>query len=262
MPPTSENPWQVKSLKPKLKLFSAPLRPADIVASLCEITTTRQNLVEDVNYRKTVPNHFVVELAEENYQRNYRQIENQVCQQWRERLLTHLTNTNSRQGRQEYRFAGPVLVELRPASDLTADQARIYFRLEANSLQPPGPKILSACLETTKGDRRWPLREGIMTLGREAFSDIVLDLPLVQEKKLVSGQHAYLRCLNGEYRLFDGTPRGQASTNGTFVNALRVPAPGILLKSGDILVLASLNPTTPILDTPGIVVLRFRTDCT
>ncbi len=258
----SENPWQTKLLKPKLGLLTQPLRPADIVASLCEITLARRHVVEDVDYRKIVPNRFVVELPEENYQRNYRLIEQKICQQWRDHLLSHLTNANSRQGRQEYRFAGPVSIEIRSISTLEAGQARIQFRLESGNTQAPVPMRLSACLETPNATQRWSLHEGIVTLGREANNDIFLDIPAIQEKKLVSGQHAYLRCTRGEYRLFDGTPRGQASTNGTFVNYRRTPPAGIALQEGDLILLAALNPNAPKLETPGVVVLRFRADCT
>jgi hypothetical protein len=258
----SENPWQTKLIKPKLGLFAQPLRAADIVASLCEITLARRYVVEDVDYRKIVPNRFVVELPEENYQRNYRLIERKICQQWRDHLLSHLTNANSRQGRHAYRFAGPVSVEIRPVSDLAVDAARILFCLETETTHASAPTILPACLETSTADHRWSLHEGIVTLGREVNNDIFLDVPAVQEKKLVSGQHAYLRCTRGDYRLFDGTPRGQASTNGTYVNYRRVPPVGVALQNGDLILLAALNPNAPNLETPGVAVLRFRADCT
>ena len=257
----SEIPWQSHLLKPKLGLFSQPLRPADIVEALCEITLARRYAVEDVNYRKIVPNRFVVELPEENYQRNYRLIERQICQQWREHLLNHLTNANSRQGRQEYRFAGPVSVEIRAVSDLGADQTRILFCLDSGTPQTPARPTLPACLETFNRERHYTLYEGVITLGREPNNDVFLDLAAVQEKKLVSGQHAYLRCSHSEYRLFDGTVRGQASTNGTYVNNRRVPPAGVVLKTDDLILLAALNPNAPNLETPGVAVLRFRADC-
>ena len=258
----SENPWHTRLLKPKLGLFAQPLRPADIVEALCETTLARRYAVEDVNYRKIVPNRFIVELSEENYQRNYRLIERRICEQWREHLLTHLTNANSRQGRQEFRFAGPVAVEIRSVSDLSADQARILFRLERGTPKTPVRVTLPACLEIISQERQFALYEGVVTIGREANNDVFLNLPAVQEKKLVSGQHAYLRCSRGEYRLFDGTVRGQASTNGTYVNYRRVPPTGIALQNDDLIILAALNPNAPSLDTPGVVVLRFKKDCT
>lgn len=257
----SENPWQTRLIKPKLGLFAQPIRPAEIVETLCELTLARRYAVEDVDYRKIVPNRFIVELSEENYQRNYQLIERRICQQWREHLLNHLTNANSRQGRQEFRFAGPVAVEIRSVSDLSADQARILFRLESRTIQTPERATLPACLETLNREQQFALFEGIVTIGREKNNDVFLDMPAVQEKKLVSGQHAYLRCSRGEYRLFDGTVRGQASTNGTYVNYRRVPPAGVALQNNDLIILAALNPNAPSLDTPGVVVLRFNQDC-
>ncbi len=88
-----------------------------------------------------------------------------------------------------------------------------------------------------------------------------LDQPRVQELRLVSGQHAYLHCLPEACRLFDGSPNGQRSINGTFVNKLPVPANGQLLHDGDIVILAAVRPQFPSLDTPGVVGLRFRARC-
>jgi pSer/pThr/pTyr-binding forkhead associated (FHA) protein len=79
----------------------------------------------------------------------------------------------------------------------------------------------------------------------------------VQEKRLVSGQHAYLQCDEGQVWLFDGAPAGGVSTNGTFVNGVRVPAHGSRLQDGDVIVLAALDPENPKPDVPGTATLRF-----
>ncbi len=84
----------------------------------------RGNLLEDVNYQKITPNNFVVEIEQDNYARNYRPLEDHILQQWKDRLLSHLSTVNSRQGRTEYRFAGPVKVEIRAVTDLRSTQAR------------------------------------------------------------------------------------------------------------------------------------------
>ena len=76
--------------------------------------------------------------------------------------------------------------------------------------------------------------------------------------RLVSGQHAYLQCAPGAYRLFDGSSAGLRSVNGTFVNGRPVAPSGQLLQDGDILILASLRPQAPDTETPGVVGLRFR----
>ena len=80
----------------------------------------------------------------------------------------------------------------------------------------------------------------------------------MQEKRLVSSQHAYLQCQAGRYLLFDGAPNGKPSTNGTYVNGQRVPASGYLLQQGDLILLAAIKPAEPRPDTPGVVTLRFK----
>ena len=105
------------------------------------------------------------------------------------------------------------------------------------------------------------LRTGLITLGRDPACDVFLDMYRVQELRLVSGQHAYLHCSSEAYRLFDGSPSGQRSINGTFVNNRPVPASGQLLRDGDLVILAAVRPQAPSLDTPGVVGLRFRARC-
>jgi hypothetical protein len=254
--------WQVRLIKPRTGLLAQSLRAAELGDLLCEVMLARDNLIEDAQYGKIVPNQFVVELPPDEYARSYAPIETQLGLQWREQLLNHLTTTNSRQGRREYRFGGQVDVALRAAADLGIGQARIRSRMapDASPAEPPaGP--LPACLEILPDGRRWPLRTGLVTIGRDPGSDIVLDDPKVQELRLVSSQHAHLRCGPGVYRLFDGSPDGAPSVNGTYINRAPVPRDGQLLQDGDILILASLHSTTPLLNTPGVVGLRFRAVC-
>lgn len=253
--------WQVRLFKPLFGLRQQPQRPAEVSHLLCEVMLARENLLEDVDYQKIVPNHFVVELPPENYLRHYQPIAARICQQWNERLLSHLTTTNSRQGRREYHFAGQVSVEVRPAADLEMGQIRILSRLQPDLPTPQQPHLtLPACLTLPTG-QQWRLRAGLMTIGRDAACDIFLDLPLVQERRLVSSAHAYVQCAPGTYRVFDGTPQGHPSVNGTFVNHQRVPPNGQLLRDGDTLILAALQPQAPQLDTPGVAVLHFQLNC-
>jgi len=254
--------WQVRRIKPRQGLLAQALRAAELGDLLCEVMLARENVIEDAHYHKLVPNQFVVELPTDEFQHSYAPIEQEVGLQWREKLLNHLTTTNSRQGRREYRFGGQVGVAIRAAADLAAGQARIWSRLapDAPPEEPPtGP--LPACLEVLPDGRRWPLRSGLVTIGRDPGGDIVFDDPKVQELRLVSSQHAYLRCAPGVYRLFDGSPDGAPSVNGTYINRVPVPRDGQLLQDGDFLILASLHPLTPQLNTPGVVGLRFRADC-
>ena len=72
----------------------------------------------------------------------------------------------------------------------------------------------------------WALYPGVNTMGRSESCQVYLDMPQVQEKRLVSGQHAYIVMENGACILFDGSPDGKPSANGTYVNLRRVPPNG------------------------------------
>lgn len=255
--------WQVRLLGSRLPWRVGPIRPADVGEGLCNTLLARENILEDANYQKIVPNHFRVEIGQENYNRNYRPLEEQLLSQWKDRLLDYLLTVNNRQGRFEYRFAGPVSIDIRPVQDLKISQARVLYRIqagEASSLSGFQEKP-AACLETAPGGRRWPIHPGTVTIGRDKACDVHLDSPEVQRKKLVSGLHAYIFCQEDRCRLFDGSPDGRPSLNGTFVNLQRVPSDGIELKDGDQILLAALDPHQPDPDSPGIATLYFRMEC-
>jgi len=253
--------WHSRLVKPRLALSAPPLRPGEVGAVLCQVLLAPENLLEDAGYAKVAPNQFIVELPSETYARHYAPLEKQIREQWRERLLNHLSTANSRQGRREYHFAGQVSVEVRAAPDLAPGQLRIRSRTQPDAPGAPPPQALPACLELMAGGKNWALRTGIVTLGREPSCDLYFDNPRVQELRLVSGQHAYLHCLPDGYRLFDGTPQGVPSVNGTYVNGRAVPASGQLLSDGDVVILAAVRRDSPRLDTPGVVGLRFRATC-
>jgi len=268
--------WQVNWLKPPLFWKEHAIRPAEIGGGLCKVMMAQGNVLEDANYLKVVPNLFVVELSPGNYAHQYEPIRRGLLQQWHDRLVEHLMTANSRLGRKEYRFGGPLQIELRPAPDVKDAQARILSRVESDfgltgrslvsgplasgpgSPQAGGRGKAAAYLELVTGDRRWPLFAGDNTIGRDEACDIYLDLPLVKEKRLVSAVHAILRLQGERCTVFDGNPSGKASANGTFVNSQRIPASGLPLQDGDILILAALNPGSPRWDTPGVAAFRFR----
>ena len=81
---------------------------------------------------------------------------------------------------------------------------------------------------------------------------------MIQEKPLISAQHAIIRIQGKQIILLDGGPSGKPSTNGSYVNAQPVPPSGWLLQDGDIVILAALDPHRPRLDTPGVAAFRFR----
>ena len=252
--PIDETGWHVRMVGPKMPWSSEPVRPAEVADALCRVMLSPDAALEDVDYNKIVPNRFIVEVDPENHARRYALIEPRVMAQWREKLLEALTTANSRQGRREFRFGGRVSLELRQSKSLKPGHARVLGRIEPDK---PEETALPYQLETVPPAKNWPLRKGTVTIGRDPECEVHLADPDVQEKRLVSGQHAYLKCDVGQVWLFDGTPAGQPSTNGTFVNGKRVPANGRRLLDGDLIVLAALDPDNPQPDTPGTVALRF-----
>lgn len=344
--PQSEEKWQVRMVRPglpglerlpelglpdlsRLPWLNHPIRPADIGGELRDAMLTRENMLEDVNYQKVVPNRYIVEVSVDNFTRQFRPIEGQILRQWRERLMEELVTANSRQGRKEFRFGGRLRMEVRPAGDLKENEARILSRIEPDSLQgaapgqaaqrgqprpsvaaphvnppsaarphvvppirptqsqppsarsggptrpesqhsagagtpanpPPGGQAASsAYLELVPTGQRWALYPGVNTIGRSENSQIFLNIPVVQEKRLVSGQHAYIVMENGVCSLYDGSPDGRPSANGTYVNLRRVPPGGYRLQNGDAIVLAALDPLFPRADTPGVVTFYFWAD--
>jgi hypothetical protein len=263
-----EQRWQINWLKPRLPWNRQAIRPAEIGDGLCSLMMARENLLEDANYNKIVPNQFVVELSQENYLRNYLPLGKDLLEQWREKLVESLMTANSRQGRIEYRFGGQLQIELRSGQGLKDSQARILSRVQPDpdspdrafqQEQPQRRGTEVAYLEWIGGDRRWPLYPGENTIGRDQSNDIFLDFPPVQEKRLVSGQHAFIRCTGGQCTLVDGAHSGKPSANGTYVNDRRVPQHGVSLQDGDRIILAALNPQDPRIDTPGVAAFWFKT---
>jgi hypothetical protein len=262
-PNHAEESWQVRVMSSRLPWGSRPERPADVGEELCKALLARENILEDANYQKVIPNQFVVEMGSENFVQNYQLLKDQILQQWNEKLLAAILTANSRQGRQEYRFAGPLKIEIHPVAGLGTSQVRICSRVMTGGEFDPqtGSQVeLPACLEILPERRRVRLRPGIMIIGRDSSCDIYLDNPMIQQTKLVSSQHAYLNCKTGSCRLYDGTPNGKPSLNGTYVNLQRLPAGGVELKTGDLILLAALDANRPNADTPGVVTLRFYQD--
>jgi hypothetical protein len=253
--------WQVKLIEPRLPWGNRPARPAELAENLSTIMLASENLLEDAEYNKIIPNQYVVEINRSHHARFFQPIEKEVLQQWQSQLLERINIANSRQGRNEYRLAGPLLIEIRPVEDLSPVQVRVLYRFQAAE-KGPGPEAgLPACIKLLLGGRTWPLRPGITTIGRAKDCVITLDMPVVREKRLISSRHAYLLCEPDRYRIFDGSPDGKPSLNGTFVNYQLVGPEGRLLQDGDIIILAAVDPRHPQTDTPGIVALRFDLDC-
>ncbi len=242
--------------RPWLELPGAPLRPAEVGDQLRRAMLADRNVLEDAHYVKTVPNDFLVELNPAQYESHFRPLHQQIVEQWTQLLLEEVSLTNQRQGRREYRFAGPVRIRVQPAADVRAGRGRLGCWVRPTSAAQPAPAGL-AHVELLPGGRQWGLREGLTTIGRDEGCDIWLDMPRFQEQPLISGQHAYIVGQGQLYRLFDGKPGGPASRNGTYVNGRPVAAGGQALKDGDLIVLAAVDPNNPRPDRPGVAAFLF-----
>jgi len=258
--------WRSKVITRAWPFHTMPLRPADVSNALLSILLARQNVLEDVNYSKVAPNHFIVEIPPELYARDFEPIRGQVLRQWSERILRRLMTANSRLGRKEYRFAGRVRVDMRPDNDLTPVQVRVLYAISPDASTAPDGEVGAAargapCLETLVGGRRYPLNAALITLGRDPACEIVLDSPFIRQTRLISGRHAHLRQEGGRWLLLDGAPYGRPSLNGTFVNGRAVPPHGHALQNGDVVILAALDSSDPRPDTPGVAAFRFVGAC-
>lgn len=258
----NEPGWQIRILRPRLPWTSGAIRPAEVSEGMSEEMLRRENWLEDVHYNKVVPNRYIVELNPDNFARNYQPILSSIIQQWSDKLLEDLMTANSRQGRREYRLGGRIMIQIRPAANLKDNEARILSRIQADAGQGigqgPAEKDSSvAILENVPDGRQWGLKSGTTTLGRDASCDIVFNTPQVLDKRLVSKQHAYIRCEPGRCFLYDGSTGGKPSANGTYLNGRPVNANGQLLQTGDTIILAALDPRQPRTDIPGVVVLRY-----
>jgi hypothetical protein len=232
--------------------------PADVGKRLQEAMLAQENLLEDARYFKIAPNDYLVELNEANYNQHYKPVEKLVCEQWREKLLKLLNTTNSRQGRRVYRFGGNVRIRIRPVAELGEDEVRIHCQVNAE-VGAVAVEAVLPCLELLAEGRQWPLGEEITVIGRDDGCDVFLDEPLVQLTRLISRRHAYIRREDDHFVLYDGSPEGKASLNGTFVNGQPVLAGGHILQDDDLIILAALEPGHPCLDTPGVAAFRFQT---
>jgi hypothetical protein len=237
-----------------------PVQPADVNRYLERAMLDRNSMLEDVDYAKVVPNEYVVKLNADNYERHYRPIEQQVTNQWQERLLEMLNTANGRMGRKEYKFAGPVRVAIRPQAGVAPGEVRIESRINPGAARTAGT-YGQFCLQLEPNGPRWPLREGVLTIGRSRENDVYLEDPTIQEKRLISSRHAYLVVEGDQVSLFDGAPSGKSSTNGTYVNGRRISTAGQELSDGDTIILAALDPKNPRPDTPGVATFAFHVNC-
>ena len=260
--PTRIGDWLNNIIPPKFSLTPSPAKkksvlPADVSKRLEGAMLDAHNHLEDVNYGKIVPNFFVVEVSPENYKQNYQPIEQQTCVQWQQRLLNALSTANGRQGRKAFRFGGAVEVNVRSVADLSEQEVRILSQIRNDGIGEGKSQV--AYLEQIPDGRHWSVKMGINTLGRSRQTNIYLDFPIIQERRLISKHHAYIRAENDSFYIFDGAPDGKNSRSGTFVNSQSVTESGHELSDGNVIILAALDRECPRPDTPGVAGFIFHT---
>jgi pSer/pThr/pTyr-binding forkhead associated (FHA) protein len=251
------------------------VRPADVSKQLRTVLLDRRHHLEDAQYGKVAPNVYTVAVNPQQYAAHFEPIGADLCEQWRRQLLQDLNTANSRQGRKQYRFGGAVAVQLKADAGLPTDEIRIEAQVqrEPQAERPdPGPVAepqkppTGATMAAPAASHGWllaegnahPLKEGTNILGRSRSCDVIVSGKEVTERRLVSGLHAYIECRGGNCRIFDGTPDGKPSMNGTFVNVRPVSQGGQPLRDGDEIILAALDRASPRPDTPGVAWLLFH----
>src|ERR1700722_19465234 len=202
------------------RAFKSELQPVEVASAVQREMDDRAAIV--AQGRTLVPNDFVVELAQTDYER---------LEVYADSLGIELSTLAREYAREQgYSFVGPVRMRFEGGPKLTTGKFRIRsgvirgttvedgeIRRPASDLpRPPGnlsgrPRLLVSTVDHTRADggtqRTYELTSPITILGRGTDCD----LRLVDAG--VSRHHAELRVEDGQVVLVD-----LGSTNGTFVN--------------------------------------------
>jgi hypothetical protein len=200
------------------RAFKSELQPVEVASAVQREMDDRAAIV--AQGRTLVPNDFVVEIAEPDYQR---------LEVYADSLGIELATLAREYAREQgYSFVGPVQMRFEDVPDLTTGTFRIRsgvirgttvedgeIRRPSSDLpRPPGnfsgkPRLLVSGPDGADGStqRTYDLNAPITILGRGTDCDLRLVDPGV------SRHHAELRVEDGEVVLVD-----LGSTNGTFVN--------------------------------------------
>lgn len=243
------------------------VEPTDVTKKLKRAMSQPQNYLADAQGNKIVLSHFTIELAESVYREKFELIWATLATQWRGQLQTHLETLNGRSrltmgrnrtGQQEYTFHALPTFAAAPRADVLHTHCVIRCSAPERSAAPL-PQTPRAYLIDQKTQQRFALQDGQTILGRDRHvCDVYPTEPIVQQKRLVGNEHAYIVCRDGICTLFDGSPNTKRpSTNGTFVNYQPVKS-RTPLRDGDTIILAASDQTNPRLETPGVAVFVFQ----
>lgn len=199
------------------RAFKSDLQPTEVASAVQREMDDRAAIV--AQGRTLVPNDFVAEIAQADYDRLAVYADNLSVE------LATLAREHARE--QGYSFVGPVRIRFEPAGDLTVGTFRIRSgvirgtTVEDGEIRRPASDLAAAnqgfpgsprLLVSTEGQgaptqRTFPLTSPLTILGRGTDCD----LRLVDQG--VSRHHAEIRVEDGDVVLVD-----LGSTNGTFVN--------------------------------------------
>jgi hypothetical protein len=182
---------------PFARAFKSSVQPVEIAAALRRECDDKAAIVS--RGRTIVPNAFTVELGPSDYER---------LSGYAEPLGAELADlVREHAAESQYRFVGPISIEMADAPDLDTGMFRIVGVAEPGEV-PPDPVVGHARLELS--GRSVDLQQDHTVLGRSAEADVQLDDPGV------SRRHAVVRLTPTP------TITDLGSTNGTTVNGQRV----------------------------------------
>jgi hypothetical protein len=204
------------------KAFRSEVQPVEVASALCRECDDRVAVVG--RGRSLVPNSFVVELSESDFER---------VGEWQDALAEELqavvTDHAAQQG---YSFVGAVRVGFEHADDLDTGVFRVRSSMtkpptSAGHAPPPGAEIEATVADPALSPvdaapaagrssldidgQMYRLSAPVTVLGRSSEADIALDDPGI------SRRHAQIQLDAGHAVLLD-----LDSTNGTFVDGERV----------------------------------------
>ncbi len=185
------------------RAFKSELQPVEIASAVQREMDDRAAIV--AQGRTLVPNDFVVELADTDYER---------LEVYADSLGIELATLAREHAKEQgYSFVGPVRMRFEGVPDLTTGTFRIRSGVIRGTTVEDGeignPRLLVSGPDGADGNtqRTYELSAPLTILGRGTDCDLRLVDPGV------SRHHAELRVEDGEVVLVD-----LGSTNGTFVN--------------------------------------------
>jgi hypothetical protein len=177
------------------RIFRSGLRPVELGRRL--VREMDDNRSVDVRGRTIVPNQYIIEVGEVDYER-FAEVNDSLQRELAEAGREHARDEG-------YVFMGPVSVRL----DLSVRQHTGSFRIVSRMREGTGGVGAGSLLLPT--GERLGLGEGTVTFGRRPESTVQLADPNV------SRNHAEIRAHGNGWVLVD-----LGSTNGTRVNGVRV----------------------------------------